>query len=461
MTAPSSDPESESKDTKTKSSPSPLNPIWLFLMTAALVVAAYSGNMKTITEASFESARSAVELAIGLVGTMALWLGLLRVAEAAGMMTAIARAIKPIMVRLFPEVPAEHPAMSAIIMNISANALGLGNAATPMGLKAMKELDRLNPAKGTATDAMCLFLAINTSSVTLLPIEVITVRASAGSDNPAAIVLPSLVATACSTAAAIAGAKWMAGRRKSQMIAADTIETNANAEALEEDDSPPNMSSDLTGNLTGDRPGWLGNIIFGGLVVAFLGALGLQLSRRGLPYVFSLAGFASVSNWLIPMVVCGFLLFGYFRGVRVYEALTEGAKEGFEIAVRVIPFMVAIFVAIGMFRASTALDLLVTVLSPVTNLIGMPAEALPMALIRPLSGSGAFGVMSEIVNTDPNSFLANLVSTMQGSTDTTFYVLAVYFGSVGILRSGYAVPVGLFADGVGIIASLMVCHAVF
>ncbi|MEM9245904.1 MAG: nucleoside recognition domain-containing protein, partial [Cyanobacteria bacterium P01_F01_bin.153] len=192
-----------------------------------------------------------------------------------------------------------------------------------------------------------------------------------------------------------------------------------------------------------------------------LGALVLQLSRRGLPYVFSLAGFSSVSNWLIPMVVCGFLLFGYFRGVRVYEALTEGAKEGFEIAVRVIPFMVAIFVAIGMFRASTALDLLVTVLSPVTNLIGMPAEALPMALIRPLSGSGAFGVMSEIVNTDPNSFLANLVSTMQGSTDTTFYVLAVYFGSVGILRSGYAVPVGLFADGVGIVASLIVCHAVF
>ncbi|MGD1937486.1 MAG: nucleoside recognition domain-containing protein [Cyanophyceae cyanobacterium] len=422
-------------------------------MTAALVVAAYSGNMKTITEASFDSARSAVELAIGLIGTMALWLGLLRVAEAAGMMAAIARAIKPIMVRLFPEVPAEHPAMSAIIMNISANALGLGNAATPMGLKAMKELDRLNPSKGTATDAMCLFLAINTSSVTLLPIEVITVRASAGSDNPAAIVLPSLVATACSTAAAIAGAKWMASRRKSPVATVEANETDDTTEILEE--------SNASAGLVGNRPGWVGNVIFGGLIVAFLGALVLQLSRRGLPYVFSLAGFASVSNWLIPMVVCGFLLFGYFRGVRVYEALTEGAKEGFEIAVRVIPFMVAIFVAIGMFRASTALDLLVTVLSPVTNLIGMPAEALPMALIRPLSGSGAFGVMSEIVNTDPNSFLANLVSTMQGSTDTTFYVLAVYFGSVGILRSGYAVPVGLFADGVGIVASLIVCHAVF
>ena len=460
MTSPNPDPVSNADESPQsqgassgKSSPSPLNPIWLFLMTAALVVAAYSGNMKTITEASFDSARSAVELAIGLIGTMALWLGLLRVAEAAGMMQAIARAIKPIMVRLFPEVPAEHPAMSAIIMNISANALGLGNAATPMGLKAMKELDRLNPAKGTATDAMCLFLAINTSSVTLLPIETITVRASAGADNPAAIVLPSLIATACSTTAAIAAAKWMARRRKSQAV------------AVENTDNPFNEAVDLKGDrssgLVGDRPGWLGNIIFGGLIAAFLVALLLQLSRRGVVYIFSLAGFTSISNWLIPMVVCGFLLFGYFRGVRVYEALTEGAKEGFEIAVRVIPFMVAIFVAIGMFRASTALDLLVTILSPITNLIGMPAEALPMALIRPLSGSGAFGVMSEIVNSDPNSFLANLVSTMQGSTDTTFYVLAVYFGSVGILRSRYAVPVGLFADGVGVIASLAICHLVF
>lgn len=461
MTSPNPDPVSNADESPQsqgassgKSSPSPLNPIWLFLMTAALVVAAYSGNMKTITEASFDSARSAVELAIGLIGTMALWLGLLRVAEAAGMMQAIARAIKPIMVRLFPEVPAEHPAMSAIIMNISANALGLGNAATPMGLKAMKELDRLNPAKGTATDAMCLFLAINTSSVTLLPIETITVRASAGADNPASIVLPSLIATACSTTAAIATAKWMARRRNSQAVAVENTETPFNKEAEV-------LPGDRSNGLVGDRPGWLGNILFGGLIAAFLGALLLQLSRRGVVYIFSLAGFTSISNWLIPMVVCGFLLFGYFRGVRVYEALTEGAKEGFEIAVRVIPFMVAIFVAIGMFRASTALDLLVTILSPITNLIGMPAEALPMALIRPLSGSGAFGVMSEIVNSDPNSFLANLVSTMQGSTDTTFYVLAVYFGSVGILRSRYAVPVGLFADGVGVIASLAICHLVF
>ena len=456
MTSPNSDPVPNADDSpqpQGKSSPSPLNPIWLFLMTAALVVAAYSGNMKTITEASFDSARSAVELAIGLIGTMALWLGLLRVAEAAGMMQAIARAIKPIMVRLFPEVPAEHPAMSAIIMNISANALGLGNAATPMGLKAMKELDRLNPAKGTATDAMCLFLAINTSSVTLLPIETITVRASAGADNPASIVLPSLIATACSTTAAIAAAKWMARRRNSQ------TPSPAKTESLS--DGTVDLSGDRSDGLVGDRPGWLGNLIFGGLIAAFLGTLLLQLSRRGVVYIFSLAGFTSISNWLIPMVVCGFLLFGYFRGVRVYEALTEGAKEGFEIAVRVIPFMVAIFVAIGMFRASTALDLLVTILSPITNLIGMPAEALPMALIRPLSGSGAFGVMSEIVNSDPNSFLSSLVSTMQGSTDTTFYVLAVYFGSVGILRSRYAVPVGLFADGIGVIASLVICHLVF
>ncbi|GAB4362576.1 MAG: hypothetical protein Fur0042_31880 [Cyanophyceae cyanobacterium] len=441
-----------------KSPASPLNPIWLFLITVAVVVAAYGGKMQTITQASFDSARSAVELAIGLVGTMALWLGLLRVAEEAGLMGAIARLLRPVMVRLFPEVPAEHPAMAAMVMNIAANALGLGNAATPMGLKAMKELDRLNPDPGTATHAMCLFLAINTSSVTLLPIETIAVRASAGAAQPASIILPGLIATICSTGAAIVAAKLMA-RRSLAPVASDPQPTDAveipdpaDASGADSDDTAPDR---------GDRPGLVGTLVFGGLLIAFVGAIALRLVQRGIPYLFTLTGFTSLSNWLIPAIISGILLYGYFRGVRIYEALTDGAKEGFEIAVRIIPFMVAIFVAIGLFRSSGALDLLVKLIAPVTNLISLPAEALPLVLIRPLSGSGSFGLMSEIVKTDPNSFLADLVSVMQGSTDTTFYILAVYFGSVGILRTRYAVPVGLLADGVGAIASLILCRLVF
>lgn len=444
-----------------KSPASPLNPIWLFLITVAVVVAAYGGKMQTITQASFDSARSAVELAIGLVGTMALWLGLLRVAEEAGLMGAIARLLRPIMVRLFPEVPAEHPAMAAMVMNIAANALGLGNAATPMGLKAMKELDRLNPDPGTATHAMCLFLAINTSSVTLLPIETIAVRASAGAAQPASIILPGLVATICSTGAAIVAAKVMA-RRSGAAIAPDP-QVSAPLDSLEtagEMLDPVRDLEEITPD-RGDRPGLVGTLLFGGLIVAFVGAIALRLVQRGIPYLFTLTGFTSLSNWLIPAIIGGILLYGYFRGVRIYEALTDGAKEGFEIAVRIIPFMVAIFVAIGLFRSSGALDLLVKLIAPITNLISLPAEALPLVLIRPLSGSGSFGLMSEIVKTDPNSFLADLVSVMQGSTDTTFYILAVYFGSVGILRTRYAVPVGLLADGVGAIASLIICRLVF
>ncbi|MBD2635764.1 spore maturation protein [Limnothrix sp. FACHB-881] len=438
-----------------KTKVSPLNPIWLFLIAFATVVAAYGGKMKPLTEASFKGAGSAVELAIGLVGSMALWLGIMRVAEEAGLMQAIARAIRPVMVRLFPTVPPEHPAMSAMIMNLAANALGLGNAATPLGLKAMKELDRLNPNPGTATNAMCLFLAINTASVTLIPLEVIAVRASAGTTQPASIVLTTLIATAIGTTAAVLAAKFAARRSPDPAPVIEPTEPIASAtddaEAIEPavDTAPPPVLH---------PPSRVGQLVFGGLVLAFLGAIVQKVIRHGFGFVFSLEGFTTISNWVLPMFISGFLIYGYFRGVRVYEALTEGAKEGFEIAVRVIPFMVAIFVAIGMFRASGALELLTNLLTPVTALIGMPAEALPMALIRPLSGSGAFGFMSEIVKANPNSFLADLVCTMQGASDTTFYTLAVYFGSVAIIRTRYALPVGLFADAVSAIASVLVCR---
>jgi len=435
-----------------KSQTSPINSIWLFMIISATVIAAYNGRMTQITEASFEGAKNAVTLAIGLIGSMALWLGIIQIVETAGGMKIIARLIYPLMVKLFPNIPPSHPAMSAIILNIAANALGLGNAATPMGLKAMTEMDKLNPEKGTATDAMCLFLAINTSSVTIIPISVITIRASAGVTNPGDIILPTIIATCCSTIAAVVAAKFFASRQPMP-----SLNQSINPEYIDKNDSldREEKNSEFT------PPSKIGKLVFASLIGAFLGAVIYRLNLRGIFYIFSLSFLQSFSNWLLPILICSFLLFGYFRGVKVYETMTEGAKAGFEVAVRVIPFMVAIFVAIGMFRASGALDIMAAILSPITNFIGMPAEALPMALIRPLSGSGAFGIMSEIVTNEPLSFLSYLVSIMQGSTETTFYVLAVYFGSVGIKKTRYALPAALFADVVGIMTSVIVCRIFF
>ena len=446
-----------------KSVASPLNGIWLFLIVFATVVAAFNGTMADLTAAVFESAESAVNLAIGLIGALALWLGVIRVVEVAGLMQLIARAIRPVMVRLFPEVPADHPAMSAMVLNMAANALGLGNAATPMGLKAMAELNRLNASPGTATHAMCLFLAINTSSVTLLPISAITVRASAGATSPGAIILPTLVATVCSTTVAIAAAKLLAQGDRGTDSSPPVIPAISTADVL--GDAPMENAAADQGDLRPaeplEPPGLVGQLLFGGLIVAFVGAVTYRLTVQGTPDLAGTEAMAAISNWLIPILICALLLVGYFRGVKVYEAATEGAKEGFQIAVRIIPFLVAIFVAIAMVRASGALDLMTALASPVTGLFGFPAEALPMAFIRPLSGGGAFGVMSEIVNNDPDSFVAYLVSTMQGSTETTFYVMAVYFGSIGIVNTRYTLPAALVADFTGIIAAFAVCYLTF
>ncbi|MBA3008566.1 MAG: spore maturation protein [Proteobacteria bacterium] len=433
-----------------KQKPSAINIIWLAMVVLATVTAAYTGKMDALTKASFESAKDAVVLAIGLIGPMALWLGIMKVAEAGGLMQIIARRVRPLMVRLFPEVPHDHPAMSAMIMNMAANALGLGNAATPMGIKAMQELEKLAPEKGTATNAMCLFLAINTSCVTILPLGVITVRAAAGSTNPASIFIPSLIATCCSTLVAITMAKILAARERGP--AKDREQQAKAGPPLLDPNVAPETMSELV------PPGPAGRIFIWLMIAAFLGGIGYQLSMSSEPFAFSAASLNALSSWLIPMLISGLLIFGYLRGVKVYEALTDGAKEGFSTAVRIIPFMVAIFVAIGMFRASGAMDIMITILSPVTTAMGMPAEALAMALMRPLSGSGAFGLMSEIVNQGPNSFLADLVSVIQGSTETTFYVLAVYFGAVGIRRTRHALPAALCADAAGIIASVLVCN---
>lgn len=419
-----------------------MNYIFYFLVASAFATAAWhqlswggagTAPMDALSTAMVESATGSVELALGLVGVMTLFLGLMKVAEAGGLLTIIARLIRPLMVRLFPSVPAEHPAMGAMILNLSANALGLGNAATPFGIRAMQELERLNPRPGTATDAMVLFLAINTSSVTLLPTGVIALRAAAGSADPAGILPTTLFATFCATAAAIIAA--FAYRRFFPLEAAPAataIELPAEAEVL-----PAEAGQAY--------PLWVSMLALGTLLALI---------------PFSVLYGRVIAPWILPGLMLGFLTFGLLRGVRIYEVFVEGAKEGFQVAIRIIPYLVAILVAVAMLRASGALEAAVSVLAPWTGAVGLPAEALPMALLRPLSGSGAYGVLASIINDPaigPDSYTGYLVSTLQGSTETTFYVLAVYFGAVQVRRIRHALLAALTADVVAVFAAVFAC----
>jgi spore maturation protein SpmA len=396
--------------------------------------------VEAVSKAMVESAAGAVELAIGLVGVMTLFLGLVKIAEAGGMLTILARLIRPLMVRLFPGVPPDHPAMGAMILNMSANALGLGNAATPFGIRAMQELDKLNPQKGEATDAMALFLAINTSSVTLLPTGVIALRASAGSLDPAGILPTTLFATLGSTAAAIAAA--MVYRRFFPPTTSRGAESENTAE-------PAAVETGINDISPSGYPLWLSLLALGAVVAAI--PLTIFFGR-------------TISPWILPALMVFFLVFGFLRGVRVYETFVEGAKEGFQVAIRIIPYLVAILVAVGMFRASGALGALVNWIGGWTAKVGLPAEALPMAIMRPLSGSGAYGILASIINDPaigPDSYTGFLVSTLQGSTETTFYVMAVYFGAVQVRRIRHTLAAALTADLCGLIFAILACQYLF
>jgi len=398
--------------------------------------------METLSTAMVDSAGSAVELAIGLVGVMALFLGLMKVAEAGGMLQIISRLIRPLMIRLFPDVPPDHPAMGAMVLNLSANALGLGNAATPFGIRAMQELDRLNPHQGTATNAMALFLAINTSSVTLLPTGVIALRAAAGSAEPAAILPTTLFATIGATCFAIVAAKLYSRFAP--------IPGDADIDALPGMETPE-KERDLESIQTPEvaYPFWVS-----------MTALAILAAMIPLAVLYG----NIFSPWILPALMVGFLVFGVLRKVRIYEVLVEGAKEGFQVALRIIPYLVAILVAVGMLRASGALEMMVSLLGPVTSGFGLPAEALPMALMRPLSGSGAYGILASIINDPaigPDSYTGVLVSTLQGSTETTFYVMAVYFGAVQVRRVRHALAAGLTADVAGVVFAIIACSFLF
>lgn len=404
--------------------------------------------MQALGEGMISSAKSSVTLALGLIGVMALFLGLMKVAEAGGLLAIIARLVRPLMIRLFPEVPADHPAMGAMILNMSANALGLGNAATPFGIRAMQELDKLNQHKGTATNAMALFLAINTSSVTLLPTGVIALRASVGSADPAGILPTTLFATVCSTAVAIIACKLYQrfspipegpGDLEADRVGDDDADIPAPAEAAPVETEP------LPDEAHAQYPAWISFIALFCILVA-------------IPMTV-LYG-ATIAPWIIPGLMLALLGFGFLRGVKVYEVFVEGAKDGFRVAMIIIPYLVAILVAVGMFRNSGAMELLVGPLGKITGLFGLPADALPMALLRPLSGSGAYGILAETIanpTIGPDSYTGYLVSTLQGSTETTFYVLAVYFGAVQVRRIRHALAAGITADIAGVAGAVLAC----
>ncbi|TQV81888.1 nucleoside recognition domain-containing protein [Denitrobaculum tricleocarpae] len=410
-----------------------------------------SSPMEVLSIGMIDAAGGAVTLAIGLVGAMALFLGLMKVAEAGGLLTIIAKTLRPLMIRLFPEVPADHPAMGAIVMNLSANALGLGNAATPFGIRAMEELDKLNPNPGTATNAMALFLAINTSSVTLLPTGVIALRAAAGSQDPAGILPTTLFATICSTTIAILVAKlcqnlWPASPGSAN---ADQPAAEARREERVQQEYAQDVRAMAERAEKSTYPFWVSAL-----------ALATILCLVPVTILFG----QSISPWIIPGLMVALLGFGVARRVAIYEVFVEGAKDGFQVALRIIPYLVAILVAVGMFRASGAMELMIEPLGQVTQLFGLPPEALPMALLRPLSGSGAYGILASIIENPaigPDSYTGYLVSTFQGSTETTFYVLAVYFGAVQIRRIRHALVAALAADATGVAAAIVICTLLY
>ncbi len=465
-----------------------LNVIWLALIAIGILVGGLLGRFGSdetlgqvgVVEAMFDAAKLAVvNIAIPLGAIMMMWLGVMRLAERAGMIQALARVLRPIMTRLFPEVPAEHPAMGAIIMNMAANVLGLGNAATPLGLRAMEQLERLNPHKGVATNSMCTFLAINTSSVTLIPATTIAILSSAGVSNPYQIIGPAILATMCSTIVAIIAVKTF------QRLPAFQIRETEVAAGSEENEGSETALRTLS-PVQKFLLGGIGLLFVGFFTLEFIPPDTLQSFRErigiaGLVELVNakgatleiqedeatdpglwLRGLFAASTVTIPFVFLFFMVYAAMRGVRVYEEFVEGAKEGWNVAVRIMPYLVTMLVALGIFRSSGALQLLQTMLKPLLTPLGFPIEVLPMALMRPLSGSGSQGVLVDIVTTPGVSDTAKFTAaTMFGSTETTFYVLAVYFGSVAIRRTRHALAAGLCADLAGIIAAVVICNLIF
>jgi len=414
--------------------------------------------MQLVTKGALDGANDAIQLLIKLVGGMILFLGLVRVASDAGLLRVIVRALRPMLRRAFPDIPQEHPAMGAMVMNLSANMLGLGNAATPFGVKAMIELDRINPHPGVATNAMALFLAINSASIVLMPpTGTAMIRYAAGSKDPLVIWIPTLIATGISLIVAVSAALLL---QRLPMFAARPLARGA-GERTHGDLAAADAPLEPPTTIAPASPWALAFLVACGL--AIVGGLALNLAGQpNLDATREFLGRQLANQWLLPLLIFALVGFGVARGVRVYEVAIEGGKEALDVAKRIAPYLVMILAAIAMFRASGALGAIIAALNPLTSALGVPAEVLPMMLLRPLSGSGAFAVMAETVNTyGPDSYVGLLVSTLQGSTETTFYVLAVYLGAVGVRNARHILPACLLGDFAGYVGAVVACRIFF
>lgn len=407
-----------------------LNYIWIAFFVIAFVVAlvrlVFWGDLEVfpaIINSTFDSSKTAFDISLGLTGILSLWLGIMKIGEQGGVINLFSRILGPLFSKLFPDIPKGHPVTGSIFMNLAANMLGLDNAATPLGLKAMEGLQELNPRKDTASNPMIMFLVLNTSSLTLIPISIMVYRAQLGAAQPTDVFVPILLATFFSTLAGII-----------------TVSLYQRINLL---------------NRT---------------ILLFLG--GTSLLIGGIIYFFTTLGRAQIdaysttfANVFLFVIIIGFILAGVRKKINVYNVFVDGAKEGFQTAVRIIPYLVAILVSIGVFRASGSMDFLIQGISSLIDWCGIDNQfvgALPTALMKPLSGSGARGLMVDAMSTyGADSFVGRLACIFQGSTDTTFYILAVYFGSVGITKTRHAVPCGLLSDLAGILAAIFICYLFF
>ena len=407
-----------------------LNYIWIGFIFVAFIVACFqlifNGNTQIFTDiiqGAFGSAKTGFEISLGLTGVLSMWLGIMKVGEKGGVIQIFARLVAPFFTKILPDIPKDHPALGSIFMNVSANMLGLDNAATPMGLKAMKEMQELNPDKETASNSMIMFLVLNTAGLCLIPISIMVYRAQLGAANPADVFLPIMIATFI---AALTGLISVAVYQKINLL-----------------------DKTILGTITG-------LIVFIAAVIFLLS----QLSKDQIAQYSSLT-----ANFLLFGIIVGFIAMAVYKKVNVYESFIEGAKEGFHVAVGIIPYLIAILVAIGIFRASGAMTMLTDGITWLVGLTGMNTDfvgALPTALMKPLSGSGARGMMVDAMTLNgADSFVGRLSCIIQGSTDTTFYILAVYFGSVGIKNTRYALACGLFADFVGIVSAILLGYLFF
>lgn len=407
-----------------------LNYIWIAFFLIAFVVAAVrlvfmgdTGVFPAIINSTFDSAKTAFDISLGLTGVLSLWLGIMKIGELGGVINMFSRVLSPLFTKLFPDIPKGHPVTGSIFMNLAANMLGLDNAATPLGLKAMEGLQKLNTKKDTASNPMIMFLVLNTSGLTIIPISIMVYRAQLGAAQPTDVFVPILLATFFST---LAGIIAVSVYQKINLL-----------------------------NRT---------------ILLFLG--GASLFIAGIIYFFTTLSremidiySTTTANVFLFLIIIGFILAGIRKKVNVYDAFVEGAKEGFTTAVRIIPYLVAILVAIGVFRASGSMDYIINGVATLVGWCGIDSEfvaALPTAIMKPLSGSGARGLMVDAMTTyGADSFVGRMACIFQGSTDTTFYILAVYFGSVGISKTRHAVPCGLLADLAGIISAIFICYLFF